>query len=135
MVSRVSSRRWLLRDFGQASILLVWTAFAVGILIYFTDWSFIQRVTAARPQWNNGKQSGDGQDSNRDKVYNGAIILPERGPLCWEAVFDNRTGRMTEKGLVDCSQTADQSAAKNPSQGFEFKRLRAIGKAFNHEAD
>jgi hypothetical protein len=129
MVSRVSSRRWLLRDIPQISVLLVWAAFVVGILSYFIDWPPVRHETTARPQSNNGKNDND------DLLYTGSIIVPARGALCWEGMFDNRNGRMIDKGYVNCDKAVSQLAAKNPPQGMEVIRLRAIGKAFHHEND
>ena len=43
MASRVSYRRWLLREIPQAYVLLVLVAFVVGIFTYFIDWSTVRR--------------------------------------------------------------------------------------------
>ena len=127
MVSRVLSRSWLLRDIRQTSVLLVCAAFIVSILIYFIDWSAARHQTMARPQLKNGKIEHDYQR------YTGSIIAPTPGKLCWEGMFDNRTGRMLDKGYINCDAAGDQLAGKNPPEGLDAMRLRAIGKAFHHE--
>ena len=43
MASRVSPRRWLLRDIPRTGILLVWVAFTFSIAIYFIDWTSLWR--------------------------------------------------------------------------------------------
>jgi hypothetical protein len=123
MASRVSSRRWLLRDLRQASIVLVCASVVVGGLMYFIDWTPV-RHEITRPQSNS---------ANNEQRYAGSIILPTHGGRCWEAVFDNRIGRMIDKGDVKCDQAAQQLAEKNPVQDFDAIRLRAVGKAFRHE--
>jgi hypothetical protein len=129
VVSRVSSHRWLLRDIPQTFVVLVWAAFVVSILIYFVDWSAVRPETAARPQLNNGKNDND------TLRYTGSIIVLTRGELCWEGMFDNRTGRMIDKGNVNCAKAAHQLAEKNPPEGMDVMRLRAISKAFHRESD
>jgi hypothetical protein len=118
-----SSRRWFLRNLRQASIVLVCAAVIVGSLIYFVDGSPV-RHEITRPQSNG---------ANNEHRYAGSIILPMHGGRCWEAVFDNRTGRMIDKGDVKCDQAAQHLAEKNPVQDFDAIRLRAVGKAFRHE--
>src|SRR5450759_355570 len=85
-----SSRRWFLRNLRQASIVLVCAAVIVGSLIYFVDGSPV-RHEITRPQSNG---------ANNEHRYAGSIILPTHGGRCWEAVFDNRTGRMIDKGSL-----------------------------------
>ena len=126
MVSRTSYRRWLLRDLPQTLVVIGCAALIVGILIYFIDWSSLQHETAVRPKSSNG---------NNEQRYTGSIVLPVRGKRCWEGMFDNRTGKMIEKGYVDCDEAVHQLAEKNSPQGMDILRLRSVGKAFRHEGD
>ena len=128
MVSRVSSRRWLLRDITRTGVVLVWAAFVVSILIYFIDWSPVRHETAVRPQLNNANSGND------EQRYTGSIILPTRGERCWEGMFDNRTGRMIDLGNVNCDKAALHLAENNSREGMDVMRLRAVGKAFQHES-
>jgi hypothetical protein len=130
MVSRVSTRRWLLRDIPRTYVVLVWAACIVGILMYFTDWSPIRQETVAKPKLNNGENN-----ETAGQRYTGSIIVPTHGAFCWEWMFDNRTGRMIDKGYVNCDEAAAQIAEKNPRQGMDVIRLRAIGKAFQRESN
>jgi hypothetical protein len=52
MASRISSRRWLLRDIPLTSVLFVWVSFGFSILIYFIDWSSARRDVVGGPQMN-----------------------------------------------------------------------------------
>jgi hypothetical protein len=128
MVSRVSSRRWLLRDIPRTGVVLVWAAFVVSILIYFIDWSPVRHETAVRPQLNNANSGND------EQRYTGSIILPTRGERCWEGMFDNRTGRMIDLGNVNCDKAALHLAEIYSREGMDVMRLRAVGKAFQHES-
>jgi hypothetical protein len=39
------------------------------------------------------------------EIYTGSILyLPDRGTTCRQFLFDNRTGRIKDNGLVDCVQ-------------------------------
>jgi hypothetical protein len=127
MGSRVSSRRRLLREIARGFVLLGSAAAMAGIFIYFVDWSAVRRDATARPQ------STAGKNDNGDQLYTGAILVPTRGALCWEGLFDNRTGRMTDKGDVNCAEASH--AGKNPPQGMDAVRLRTIGKAFHRDND
>ena len=85
-----------------------------------------------RPQPEAGSEQTDGGRDNPDVIYNGSLLLPVRGRLCRQTAFDNRNGRMIDRGLVDCSQPAVQAAGQG-AQGIEYARLRAIGNAFNRQ--
>jgi len=42
---------------------------------------------------------------SEDEVYTGSILyVPNEGTTCRQLLFDNRTGRFWDKGLVDCEQ-------------------------------
>ena len=110
--------------------MLVWAAFVAGILMYFINWPPVRHEMVAKQQLNNGKTN-----ENVDQRYTGSIILPTHGTFCWEWMFDNRTGRMIDKGDVNCDEATAQLAGKNSPQGMDVIRLRAIGKAFQHEGD
>jgi hypothetical protein len=132
MSARVTTRRWLLRDSRLTFVLLVWTAFAASVLLYFSDWPAIKRDMPMRPQAAS-KQTTQAGQGDPDGIYTGAIRMPTRGRFCRETAFDNRTGRMIDRGLVDCRQAGIHAAAQNPQVGIEYARLRSIGKAFNHQ--
>jgi hypothetical protein len=65
-----------------------------------------------------------------DEIYTGSILyVPNEGTTCRQLLFDNRTGRFRDNGLVDCEHAyyrgAGESAMVRPnaravviSQGF-----------------
>jgi hypothetical protein len=127
MASRVSSRGWVVRDIPRTYVLLVWAAFVVGILLYFIDWSPVQRESTVRPDLHNG---------SNEKRYIGSIVVDSaRGDMCWERILDNRTGKMWDKGYVKCNSIVSQPSETNPPEGIDIMRMRSVGKAFRHEKD
>jgi hypothetical protein len=130
MSTRVKNRRWLLRESRLTFVVLVWMAFGASVLFYFSSWPGARRDTP-RPQATSQQTNAGREDA--DVIYTGSIRLPTRGRFCRETAFDNRTGRMIDRGLVDCSQAAVQAAGRAPQGGMEVARLRSIGKAFNHQ--
>ncbi len=136
MASRLSNRRWLLRDIPRTGVLFVWTAFAVSILIYFVDLAPVWRDIMARLHLGGvvSRAAIAAPDSGNDKLYTGSIIfVPSRGDRCQEWAIDNRTGGMSDRGYVSCYGVA--ATANLPDGGVGAQRMRAIGKAFLHEKD
>jgi hypothetical protein len=121
MVSRVSYRRWLLRDIRPTYVLLVMVAFVVAIFAYFIDWSPLRRESAV-PHKND----------NIEQRYTGSVIIPTRGDLCWTFMLDNRTGDMRDGGYSKCDEVTRQFAEKLSPEGA---RLRDVGKAFRNKRD
>jgi hypothetical protein len=130
MPARVSSRRrWFLRDIPRTYVLFVWLAFGLAIFLYAYDWRpsgwsvLRQQEAAAKPQ-------------RRDaEYYTGAIVIvPARGDYCWQRMIDNRTGKMWDKGYVNCYE-AVSPMEKDQRVGMSSARINAIGRAFNHIND
>jgi len=129
MAARVSSRRrWFMRDVPRTYLLLVWLGFSFTLLIYFNDWrpsgwSALRHDSAAvKPQ------------RNEAEVYTGSVIIvPTRGENCWQLMLDNRTGKMWEKGYVNCYEAV--SRPDRERSGLSTVRMNAIGKAFNGGAN
>jgi len=129
MTSRVSPRRWLLRDMPRTYILLVWVAFGFSVLIYFIDWSPARRAAAVRPEINAAMSKING-----DMLYTGSIIIvPTRGDYCWQRIIDNRTGKMWDKGYVNCDEAVSKSENNDRQGAISVMRLNSIGKAFRHD--
>lgn len=142
MTSRALSRGWLLIDLPRTIVLLAWIAFGCSILFYFSDWFPHWRDVVIAPQANSGTRIDQANSGTRvdkdesDKLYNGLIfIVPTRGDRCWERVLDNRTGRMWDKGYVNCDEAAARLAAQSQPEGLSALRMRAIGKAFLPQRD
>ena len=126
---RSSGRRWFLRDVPRTYVLLVWVAFCFAAVIYTYDWhpsgwsALKQQQAAAKPQ-------------RRDaEYYTGSIIIvPVGGETCWQRMIDNRTGKMWDKGYVNCYEAVSPQE-KDQRGGMSTLRMNAIGKAFNHTGD
>jgi hypothetical protein len=62
-----------------------------------------------------------------DGIYTGSILFtPIVGKICHEFLFDNRTGRINDKGKVDCERALHSADPKN----WGFPRARAIANSF-----
>jgi hypothetical protein len=120
----LSRRRWFLRDVPRTYVMLVWFGFAATVLIYFNDW---------RPSgWSALRPEAPALKPKRSEaeIYTGSIIIvPPGSDKCWELKLDNRTGRMWEKGYVNCYEAASPPE-KDPSSAISSKRINAIGNAF-----
>jgi hypothetical protein len=114
------------RDLTRAYVLLVIAAIGALLLLWLSIyWSQGPRAPAA------SAPPGESGDGGR---YTGSIMteLPH-GDLCWERIFDNRTGTMWDNGYVKCDTEPAQVAG--PSQGQGLERLREVGRAFRRKAD
>jgi len=129
MAARVSSRRrWFLRDIPRTYVLFVWLTFGVAAIIYAYDWhpsgwSALRHEATVKPQRN---------DNEHDT--GSIIIVPMGGEQCWQRMIDNRTGKMWDKGYVNCYEAIAQSE-KDQRVGMSSLRMNAIGKAFNRGGD
>jgi hypothetical protein len=114
------------RDLTRAYVLLVIAALGALLLVWLSHhWTQSPHaaVAAAKP--------GEASDAGR---YTGSIMTePPRGDLCWERIFDNRTGTMWDNGYVKCDTEPAQVAGSSQRRGLE--RLREVGKAFRAKAD
>jgi hypothetical protein len=61
-----------------------------------------------------------------DELYTGSILyMPRQGTFCRQVLFDNRTGRLNDNGLVDCESAIYRSASSTPNA-----RARTISAGF-----
>jgi hypothetical protein len=68
--------------------------------------------------------------SGGDGVYTGSILyLPYEGSNCRQVLFDNRNGRFTDNGYVDCLNAEAQSGISSPKQ-WSAARVRVISDGF-----
>ncbi len=129
MATRHSShRRWFLRDVPRTYMMLVWLAFCVTVIVYLNDWH-PSGWSALQPQ-----QAAKAKPQRSDaEIYTGSlIIMPAAGEKCQQMMMDNRTGRMWEKGIVNCYDAASPPS-KDPNQAISSQRINAIGNAFRRE--
>jgi len=67
-----------------------------------------------------------------DEIYTGAILfVPDDGKVCRRFLFDNRTGRLSYGGLVDCETAYYRSPGTPPAQ-MSIARTQAISETFRH---
>ncbi len=65
-----------------------------------------------------------------DEIYTGSILyIPYDGANCRQLLFDNRSGRFTDNGHVDCVQAAYQSGIGSPKQ-WSAARVKVISTGF-----
>jgi hypothetical protein len=66
-----------------------------------------------------------------DEIYTGSILfLSDDGEICRQFLFDNRTGRTSDNGLVDCNHAYYQTANKQPMQ-WSSARAQVISESFH----
>jgi hypothetical protein len=129
MAARASSRRhWFMRDIPRTYLLLVWLAFGIAVIVYSNDWhpsgwSALRHEASVTPP----------QRTNVESYTGSIIIVPTRGDICWQRMLDNRTGKMWDKGYVNCDEAI--SRAEKERGGMSTLPMNAIGKAFNHTGD
>jgi hypothetical protein len=127
MATRLSRRRWLLRDVAQLGVLSVVSLAGLAIVALSFEWPILQLRTtdallpakAVKPPTDTGNAYG---------VYTGSILfVPPRGEICDQWMFDNRTGALRDNGRVNCRP----DAARPERDGVTpATRMIAIGKAF-----
>ena len=65
-----------------------------------------------------------------DEIYTGSILfVPNDGKICRQFLFDNRTGRTNDNGLVDCDHAYYPRASKAPVQ-WSSARAQVISESF-----
>jgi hypothetical protein len=65
-----------------------------------------------------------------DEIYTGSILyIPDEGANCRQILFDNRNGRFTDNGYVDCQSAEAQSGIGSPKQ-WSAARVRVISDGF-----
>ena len=67
-----------------------------------------------------------------DEICTGSILfVPDDGKVCRRFLFDNRTGRLSYGGLVDCESAYYRSPSTPPTQ-MSIARTQAISETFRH---
>lgn len=126
MASRASSAHWIWRDLRLSFVVLVVGALSIGAILYFNGWFASHRHWTEllfRPQ--------SVAQVNTDELYTGSLIMvPSRGDKCWQLLFDNRTGRMTDNGPVNCYEAVSQLLEEEKNAVTPSKRIHVISNAF-----
>lgn len=118
--ARPSKTRRRSRDIARPFIVIVAMAALLGLGFLTTQ----QVITAKR-------QAADAASAaSKTDVYAGSILyIPDQGNACRELMFDNRNGRFTDKGFVDCQVAFSRSAEDEPKQ-WSAARVRVISDGF-----
>jgi hypothetical protein len=67
---------------------------------------------------------------SEDVIYTGSILyVPSEGTICRQLLFDNRTGRMRDNGLVDCEQAYYRGTGETAMQ-WSNARAAVISQSF-----
>jgi hypothetical protein len=122
MASRISHRRWLLRDIRPTYVLLVSVTLIVATFSFFIDRPTDRHERVMQPK-----------ADNVEAHYVGSIIVPTGGGLCWTYILDNRTEGLRDGGYSKCDDATRQYDEKNPSQSMDTLRLHDIGNAFRNK--
>jgi hypothetical protein len=65
-----------------------------------------------------------------DEIYTGSILyVPDEGKICRQLLFDNRTGRMRDNGLVDCEHAHYRGTSETAKQ-WSAARALVISESF-----
>jgi hypothetical protein len=62
--------------------------------------------------------------------YAGTIRLAREGDTCRQLQIDNITGRLSQNGRVNCTQTTIPSAKQNTKDLYRGERIEAIRNSF-----
>lgn len=65
-----------------------------------------------------------------DEIYTGSILfVPRDEKICRQFLFDNRTGRLTNNGLVDCER-AYQRDLSGRAMRWSAERAKVVSEGF-----
>lgn len=68
--------------------------------------------------------------ATNNEIYTGSILyIPNDGTNCRQLLFDNRNGRFTDNGNVDCANASYQSGIGSPKQ-WSAARAKVISSGF-----
>ena len=103
------------------------TAAVVAVMVLLTAGLFAARE--AKIELSPAKPAPTLSD---DEIYTGAILfVPDDGKVCRRSLFDNRTGRLSYGGLVDCESAYYRSPGTPPAQ-MSIASTQAISETFRH---
>jgi hypothetical protein len=67
---------------------------------------------------------------SEEEIYTGSILyVPNEGTICRQLLFDNRTGRFRDNGLVDCEQAYYRGTGEN-ARPWPNARAAVISQGF-----
>jgi hypothetical protein len=108
------------REGARQTVGVVAMGIALALGVVATD----EFVTALRKPAEAAAKAAAPSD---DEIYTGSILFtPIEGRICHQFLFDNRTGRISDKGNVDCERAQQGAGSKNSP----VARARAVSAAF-----
>jgi hypothetical protein len=130
---RSKSRKRSRDGFRQVAVVVAIGAVLIAGLVAAGDYVVEQRSPAtikAFVKTARGAAKVASASGNDDGVYTGSILyLPYEGTNCRQILFDNRNGRLTDKGYVDCQNAEAQSGISSPKQ-WSAARVKVISDGF-----
>lgn len=119
--ARRSKIRWRSREVQRQTVIVV----AMAALLSFGLLQIGEYV--AQRQRTTAGENVVAASASDDEIYTGSILFPTiKGRICHQLLFDNRTGRISDKGNVDCERAQYAADPKN----WGASRARAISAAF-----
>jgi hypothetical protein len=130
---RSKSRKGSRDGFRQVAVVVTIGAVLVAGLFAAGDYVVQQRGLATIKAFMKGAPGAArvaSASGNDDEIYTGSILyLPYEGTNCRQILFDNRNGRLTDKGYVNCQNAEAQSGISSPKQ-WSAARVKVISDGF-----
>ena len=109
-------------DNGARQVFIV--VVAIGSVLGFGALANDQYLTIAKRQ-----SEGTFEPANGNAIYTGSMLyVPDSGNGCHQWQFDNRSGRLSDKGSVNCDDVAGQEL--NGAKNWSTARIRVISDGF-----
>ena len=135
-VSRRSKRRKRSRDgFHQVAVVMGFATVIAGLLAggYVVQQQYMPDLFKAFTGNGRGGTKVASVESNAEsngEIYTGSILyLPYEGSNCRQLLFDNRDGRLTDNGYVDCAEASSRSGINSPKR-WSAARAKVISMGF-----
>jgi hypothetical protein len=125
MASRLFFHR---QDITRTYTVLAYVACGFSFLILIAKiWSPVWPEISPRPQLNFFNSRGS------DAIYTGSITVPIDEDLCREHLFDNRTGKFRDRGVVKCDAATSLPVVEDHADGMSTMQI--IRKSFLHNSN
>jgi hypothetical protein len=117
-----------------AVVIVIGASLAAGLFAagnYVVTGQYVPAVVKAVIKANSGPDGPTiAARANGDEIYTGSILyIPDDGANCRQLLFDNRNGRFTDNGYVDCTQASYESGIGSPKQ-WSAARAKVISTGF-----
>jgi hypothetical protein len=121
------ARRHVIRPGSRDSVRHTAGVIAIGALLAVGMYA-TGKYIAVRQQASTAQSAAAAASAG--EFYTGSILyMPDEGRTCHQLLFDNRTGRFSNNGNVDCVNAAYQGASGAPKL-WSAARARVISSGF-----